>query len=141
MSPDQSTTLAVLRTAAECENLARSGVPLMRFGTAAITLELPLEASVQARLQSELDRTLATCGCVASAVAMLAVLAPGLVGIWGFGLGESLSSNRWLLSAGVFVISALIALSVKFAILFGARRHLRESLLGLAALGRNAAGV
>ena len=125
---------AVLRTAAESERLARSDIPLALFGSGTITLDLPIDKAVQARFQAELTRLLGTCGCVESSMLMFVLLASGLVGIWGLGLGESLGMNRWASSAGVFTISTGLALLVKFAILSRARRRFRESVLRLAGL-------
>ena len=134
-------TLTVIRTGSQCEQLARATTPFSVAGATALTLDLPIDGAVQARYQADIDRLVRTCGCVASASVMLTCLVPSLIGIWRFGLGDSLGLRQWVLSIVAVILSLMLGLAVKILIQHSARRRLREALLRLARLCGPALGT
>lgn len=126
----------VVRTVEDCERLARTEIPLSQFGAPVISLHLPLERPSLQSFQLQVDELLGTCGCVTSAVVMLGILAPTLIGLWTVDLAGTSLGARVGWSVGALVVSAGIGLVVKYTIIARSRRHLRSLLNTIASAAK-----
>jgi len=130
----------VIRRPEDSERLAHSDIPLVMFGAPTIALRLPLPPSSLLKFQAEVDHLTGTCGCVPSAIVMLSILATAAIFIWMMDVIGTSMTNRWLMSVGVFIFSALVGLAVKYAVISRARQRLRGLLLDIAKYGSQTNG-